>query len=74
MKLSQLSEDGVTKERTQTSKPKKVVFQREEGQGKERKRWYTPKTAGPKAKTYRWGTGKPMSGDGYKDSILPLGH
>lgn len=74
MKLHQLSEDGVVKERPQTSKPKTKVIQKDEHQGKKVKQWYTPKTVGPEAKTYRWGTGKPMSGDGYAEHILPVGH
>jgi len=57
----------------QTSKPKKKVWQDEEHQGKRKKRWYAPDPAGPDPKTYRWGTGKPMSGDGYDEHILPVG-
>jgi hypothetical protein len=74
MKLKELTEDGVVKERPQTSKPKKRVIQKDEHQGKSVKQWYTPKTAGPVAKTYRWGTGKPMSGDGYSEHLLRPGH
>lgn len=73
MRLRQLSEGGVTKERTQTSKPKKLVIQPDEHQNKKAKHWYTPKTVGPEAKCYRWGTGKPMSGDGYDEHIMTVG-
>jgi hypothetical protein len=73
MKLSELSE-GITKERPQTSRPKTKVFQKEENQGKKYKRWYAPKTVGPEAKPYRWGTGKPMSGDGHDEQIMKVGH
>jgi hypothetical protein len=71
MKLQQLAEDGVTKERPQTSKPKTKVFQKEEHQGK---KCNAAKSVGPETKPYRWGTGKPMSGDGYEESLLPVGH
>lgn len=70
MKLKELHEDSLPKT---TSRPMKKVWQDEERQGKRKKQWYTPKTAGPDAGTYRWGTGKPMSGDGYKEHILPAG-
>lgn len=30
-------------------------------------------TVGPEAPPYRWGTGKPMSGDGYDEHLLDLG-
>ena len=68
MKLQKLSEDGVTKERKQTSQPKTKVWQNDTHQGKK------CKSVGPEAKPYRWGTGKPMSGDGYEEHILPVGH
>ena len=71
MRLQQLSEDGVTKERKQTKAQKKVVWQTDEHQGK---KCSAAKSVGPEAKPYRWGTGKPMSGDGYKEHILPVGH
>ena len=71
MKLRQLSEDGVTKERKQTSAPKKKVWQTDEHQGK---KCSAAKSVGPEAKPYRWGTGSPFSADGYKEHILPVGH
>lgn len=76
MKLNQLTEDGVTKERSQTSKPKTKVWQKEAGQaapGKKLKSGTADPVGGQKP-TYRWSSGKPMSGDGYKDSILKVGH
>jgi len=68
MKLNYLSEDGVTKEKPQTSQTKKVVWQADEHQGK---KCNAAKSVGPETKPYRWGTGKPMSGDGYREAILP---
>lgn len=70
MKLKQLSENGVTKERPQTSRPKTTVFQKEENQGK---KCSAAKSVGPEAPVYRWGTGKPMSADGYDEHILKPG-
>jgi hypothetical protein len=70
MKLQQLSEDGVTKERKQTSAPKTRVWQTDKHQGK---KCNAAKSVGPETKPYRWGTGKPMSGDGYKEAILKPG-
>ena len=67
MKLSLLHEG-------ETSRPMKKVWQDEERQGKRYNRWYTPKAASSKDPgTYRWGTGKPMSGDSYNEHILPVG-
>jgi hypothetical protein len=71
MKLQQLSEDGVTKERKQTSRPKTKVWQKEEHQGE---KCSAAKSVGPETKPYRWGTGKPMSGDGYAEHIMAVGH
>jgi hypothetical protein len=71
MKLIQLSEDGVTRERKQTSQPKKRVWQTDEHQGK---KCSAARSVGPEAKPYRWSTGKPMSGDGYAEHILKPGH
>lgn len=69
MKLSLLSEtDKLGK---QPKKQMKKVWQDEESQGYTPKRWYSPNKA---PKKYRWGTGKPMSGDGYDEHILPPGH
>ena len=56
----------------QTSKPKTKVWQPEEHQGKKAKRWYTPPTAGPEAKPYRWGTGKYTSADGHDENTIAL--
>jgi hypothetical protein len=66
MRLKQLHE-GLPKK---TSRPMNKVWQDEERQGKRHKRWYAPRTVGPDAGTYRWGTGKPMGGDGYEEHIL----
>jgi hypothetical protein len=73
MKLSLLAEDLPPDKTKESRKPPKKVWQDEESQGKRHKRWYTGKIAGPDPGTYRWGTGKPMSGDGYEEHILPVG-
>jgi len=71
MRLALLHENGVTKERPQTSQRKTRVWQTDSHQGK---KCSAARSVGPEAKQYRWGTGKPMSGDGYKDAILEPGH
>jgi hypothetical protein len=67
MKLSEMN-----KGLDQPKKQKEKVWQDEEGQGdgNKAKNWYAVDAAAGKTPTYRWGTGKPMSGDGYEDHIL----